>query len=445
MNFTKLLTIVPFFFIATSNLFAQHICTELWHEHTIPDGAEGLAGDKDVLWEIGQTIRIKFMGGSEFLRSKVKTFGNTWTKYGNIKFNFVGDHETADVRIAFDKGGSWSYLGTTAKYIAADKPTMNFGWFDESTSDMEFSRTVIHEFGHMLGMIHEHMQPDAGIPWDKPAVYAYYAKYQGWSKEQVDNNLFKKYDHSRLQKSSYDKLSIMHYAISNDHTIGDFEVGWNRELSNMDRAFISQIYPFSNTSIVYPSSIASGWYGLPFSKVDAALDYPGDRCYIFSGNQYVRWNHTGENNLNPKPIKDNWKGVTFNKIDAAFYWKANNKVYFFSGTEYIRYDVSTEKADEGYPKNISSNWGGGSMFTSIDAALPWDAEKIYFFKDNKYIRFDFNKNKVDENYPKILNNTSWKGVSFTKIDAIVSWPGSILYLFNGSQYHRYDIVKDTAY
>jgi len=60
---------------------------------------------------------------------------------------------------------------------------MNFGWFDDNTSDSEFSRTVIHEFGHALGMIHEHQHPLAAIPWDKDKVYTYYAGYPNyWSK-----------------------------------------------------------------------------------------------------------------------------------------------------------------------------------------------------------------------------------------------------------------------
>ncbi len=56
---------------------------------------------------------------------------------------------------------------------------MNFGWFDDSTPDNEFSRTVIHEFGHALGCVHEHSSPAATIPWNRDAVYAYYLATQG--------------------------------------------------------------------------------------------------------------------------------------------------------------------------------------------------------------------------------------------------------------------------
>jgi hypothetical protein len=60
---------------------------------------------------------------------------------------------------------------------------MNYGWLLANTPDQEYSRVVLHEFGHALGAIHEHQHPAAGIPWDKPKVYEYYAR-QHWSIDQ---------------------------------------------------------------------------------------------------------------------------------------------------------------------------------------------------------------------------------------------------------------------
>ena len=59
----------------------------------------------------------------------------------------------------------------------------------------------------------------------------------------------------------------------------------------------------------------------------------------------------------PKPIANNWLGVWENKIDAALTWK-DGKVYFFKGSQYIRYDVAKDQADEGYPADISKYWHG---------------------------------------------------------------------------------------
>lgn len=90
-------------------------------------------------------------------------------KYAKIQLDFVkGSDPKADVRIAFDKNdGSWSYIGTVAVSIDPVKPTMNFRWLTETTSNKEFSRVVKHEFGHALGCIHEHQNSVAAIDWPK--------------------------------------------------------------------------------------------------------------------------------------------------------------------------------------------------------------------------------------------------------------------------------------
>lgn len=91
-------------------------------------------------------------------------YANEWSKYANITFKFITSG-TAQIRVTFTQGaGSYSYLGTQALNRPSNSETMNFGWFNDSTTDTEFSRTTIHEFGHALGMIHEHQHPLANIP-----------------------------------------------------------------------------------------------------------------------------------------------------------------------------------------------------------------------------------------------------------------------------------------
>lgn len=194
-------------------------------------------------WANGSVITVGLYGGSTYVRNKVMQYAKEWSKYANITFNFVTTG-TPQIRVTFTSGGSYSYLGTDALSRPSNTETMNFGWFNDSTSDTEFSRTVIHEFGHALGMIHEHQHPLAAIPWDKPKVYAYYAGAPNyWTQAQVDNNLFAKYSTSQTQYSAYDKLSIMHYSISSTLTTNGFSVGSNTVLSPTDKQFIATVYP----------------------------------------------------------------------------------------------------------------------------------------------------------------------------------------------------------
>ncbi len=194
-------------------------------------------------WKPGRTLRIRFLDGDRRVKEKVKAHAMEWTRHANLRFRWVTSGK-AEIRISFKESGSWSYLGTDALSIAASKPTMNFGWLTPSTSDAEYSRVVLHEFGHMLGAVHEHQHPANGIPWDKPAVYRF---YQGppnhWSKAQVDINMFRKYEHSQTQSSAFDPDSIMLYAIDDALTKGRYATSWNTRLSPQDIALIAAAYP----------------------------------------------------------------------------------------------------------------------------------------------------------------------------------------------------------
>ncbi len=121
-----------------------------------------------------------------------------------------------------------------------DENTMNIGTDPEHPG---FEATVLHEFGHALGMQHEHQHPKADIPWNKPAVYDFYLSAYQWSKEEVDHNLFKLLEDKLTRTTVYDPTSIMHYPISNELTTGDWSVQKNTILSQNDRRLMRKIYP----------------------------------------------------------------------------------------------------------------------------------------------------------------------------------------------------------
>jgi len=200
---------------------------------------------KNQMWDIGKVLNVRFLGGDPYIHRKVVHYAKTWEQFANITFNFINSGE-AEIRIDFTPGtGSWSYVGTDALtfYNEQDRPTMNFGWFDRTTSENEFSRTIIHEFGHCLGCIHEHQSPAANINWRKEYVYDYYYRTQGWARQKVDVNLFQKFTEGEISNSYFDPHSIMLYPIPLQFTTDGFSVGWNNLLSTTDIEFIGRKYP----------------------------------------------------------------------------------------------------------------------------------------------------------------------------------------------------------
>ena len=198
------------------------------------------------LWQNGTELKIAFMGGTKLIRDKIKEFASEWLKYANLNFTYITKPEQAEIRISFKKrSGSWSAVGTDNLDYGTNEATMNFGWLDKALPEEDFRSVVLHEFGHMIGCGHEHESPkNGGVPWDKRKAYDYYMRTQGWSKQDVDEQIFDTYKHSQIRGSKLDRRSIMMYAIPESITIGNFKVGWNTRLSRNDKVFIKQIYPF---------------------------------------------------------------------------------------------------------------------------------------------------------------------------------------------------------
>ncbi|MGH9272796.1 MAG: M12 family metallopeptidase [Ilumatobacteraceae bacterium] len=202
------------------------------------------------LWENGRTLRVKYLDGVGDIQTKVTAIAKEWEQVANLTLKFVPSG-AADIRISFlDKGFSWSTVGTDAATVPSAQPTMNYGWLEPNTSTREYQRVVRHEFGHALGMIHEHQNPAAEgqIPWDKPKVYAYYAQ-QGWSKSDVDFNIFDTYAADITNHTSFDSASIMQYAVPDSLTVGSFAIGWNTTLSATDVEFMRRQYPAGATGV----------------------------------------------------------------------------------------------------------------------------------------------------------------------------------------------------
>jgi len=274
-----------------------HLCTVL-HAEAKGDSAAGQRttafGERASFWQMGENIRIKFMNGDPTLQNKVKTVANQWMQHANVHYSYVNTWEEADIRIAFkwnNDGGSWSYVGKDCRLIAAANPTMNFGWFDAYTSDQEIQRVTLHEFGHALGLGHEHQNPTGGIQWNRPAVYDYYARTQGWPAQQVDQQVLNLASSNTTNFTSFDQESIMLYSFPAQLTLNGYSTPFNTALSNTDKSFVGQTYPFSPTrDVLYEGEQLNVGDALISSNGRYKLVLQGDgNLVIYNGNNQGIW------------------------------------------------------------------------------------------------------------------------------------------------------------
>ena len=222
---------------------------------------------KDIKWTDKKNIKVgflrkKFVYNGEYLNpnfsiDKAKWVKSTIEKYfinnGMVNLSFEWDVplDESDIRICFiQELGAWSVLGTNALSITKDQPTMNLGWLD-NYDDYDFpaaagtSAVVIHEFGHAIGLIHEHSRSDAPLNWNKQAVYdSLGAPPNSWSPEECDQQIFNPQDFDTHNSSKYDPLSIMHYYFPNEY-FNDPKPNLQHvtKLSQIDINTISNRYP----------------------------------------------------------------------------------------------------------------------------------------------------------------------------------------------------------
>jgi serralysin len=197
-------------------------------------------------WNSGDVIRVAFLEGHESLQERVRGVAQRWTapELANLELRFV-DSGPAEIRIAFKQGkGSWSYLGTFCRQIPEGDPTMNYGWLTPDSDDDELQRVVLHEFGHALGLIHEHQNPKGGIEWNEPAVKADLSgPPNNWDDETIRRNVLDQYPKREVTATRVDSDSIMMYPIPKAWTLDGFSADLNGDLSDQDVQFIHKAYP----------------------------------------------------------------------------------------------------------------------------------------------------------------------------------------------------------
>jgi len=153
----------------------------------------------------------------------------------DLNFSFVDHPSKAIIRISFDKNaGAWSLVGTD-NLLKKEGATMNLGWFDVPTT--------LHEFGHLLGLVHEHQNPKGKkIMWDEPKVLEWAKETQGWSDDVTKENIINKYEEDTINGGDFDPLSIMLYFFPSSLTTNNTGTEQNLRLSGEDVVWLNKIY-----------------------------------------------------------------------------------------------------------------------------------------------------------------------------------------------------------
>jgi hypothetical protein len=189
-------------------------------------------------WVNGSTLTIRFMDGTPEQHAMVQEFAPIWTEHANLHFEFTDDRR-AKIRVTFDPDdGAWSYVGTDSLGIPLHAATLNLGWLDEGV--------ILHEFGHMIGLAHEHQSPLGGIVWNEAAVLRDLAGPPNfWDEATIRHNVLNRYTADQINGTEFDSESIMLYAFPDAWTQNMGGTQDNDTLSDQDKMFVesARMYP----------------------------------------------------------------------------------------------------------------------------------------------------------------------------------------------------------
>lgn len=200
-------------------------------------------------------IGVKFLGGTEFQKQKVAQYASEWNSaLPGFELIFQdGPCNIGVIRVAFSPtGGNHSAIGTKSTGIAIDQPTMNLAIVEQGEDESEIKRVVQHEFGHALGLLHEHLHADAPrFEWTD-AMYAYF-EGKNWGREKI-NAAMKHRASPNETCLGFDQTSVMIYPIPSSWTSTGFSATPS-EINKNDRECLRRHYAGSGLVELQPGRL----------------------------------------------------------------------------------------------------------------------------------------------------------------------------------------------
>ena len=246
--------------------------------NSTPSSAAGQIYAGSRRWEPGRTLKVCLFNGNDTVARLIRDAASEWNRYASVRRDFGPPDRWynclspqigfAQIRVGFSGQGFWSVVGNDSETrLESWSPSMNLQGFNRLYSPdrmppqeaIQRARpyhvaTIKHEFGHALGLLHEHQHPSLKcqdqLKLTGPNnVYEYFGKPENnWTADEVKRNLgFIGQTDPDYVKGAPDLKSIMMYSIPEDvFKLGKQSpcfVPTNYEISEKDKQVIARIYP----------------------------------------------------------------------------------------------------------------------------------------------------------------------------------------------------------
>lgn len=237
------------------------------------DTARGLYSTMTLWVPTYPKLRVCFFGGSAETNQAVARVADQWiTDEVGLKLDFgkpddprrcdAANGRENQIRVSYDKPGYWSHIGQNAVvYAKQEESSLNLSGFDTfkpaELAQGDIRGITLHEFGHALGLLHEHQSPAGGCQnefnWEFINSYLS-SPPNSWDKETIDFNM-QTYFGDDLVMTDFDPKSVMLYSFSDKFYLKGsnspcFAGHPNDDISPADHATLAHMYPVSVASRV---------------------------------------------------------------------------------------------------------------------------------------------------------------------------------------------------
>ena len=219
---------------------------------------QAAVGDPARYWPNGSTLNVRFIDGDPEFYKTVERYANEWTQYGNIRFRFFSKPKEGridHIRITFYGASNSSEVGTDSIDVKAqNEHSMKLPVFTRGGKTQErIRRVVLHEFGHALGLKHEHQSPAFPFVRDESViekcVEVKLEKNADQEEQEALETCALRYEpltKTLFEFTEFDSRSIMMYKIRAGSLKGFPRLGFDKssELSLIDKDFMGGVYPY---------------------------------------------------------------------------------------------------------------------------------------------------------------------------------------------------------
>jgi hypothetical protein len=211
-------------------------------------------------------LRVCFMGGSDAVNARVAEIGGMWTADANtsLKLDFgkpskprrcdASAQRESQIRVSYDQPGYWSVLGqVSVVYLTQQEASLNLQGLGEASleafDDPEVRSIILHEFGHALGLLHEHQSPASTCAqefnWNHIVSYLS-GPPNSWDEDTIKRNMATE-SAEDLMMTDFDPKSVMLYSFPAEFYVNGGNSSCyishsNVDISPTDRATVEYMY-----------------------------------------------------------------------------------------------------------------------------------------------------------------------------------------------------------